>query len=259
MDDELYDNLKELSDAISNDFSVIEEPIDMEFQMNYFKRSKKIKSDIADKELNIEELGNLYDPNLSDEQLMDRMIMLAGIDNPKAYRILEDYANRKSERLHQWSLLALQESKMLIEGNLLDKHRIFVSTGLGGRGNLLRYYFVLVGKNISEFEPYQQRTIISEFTSTLNENDSEIENVEFFEKFAVFTALMPLNTSFSKVFSSAIEQCNEFGDFLQSDFLITNVKILSHDEIRNIVENKDFYSEDSDDIDMGDDDDPEPF
>ncbi len=257
MEDKLFDKLKELSGMISDNFNVIDEPIDMQLQMDYFKRSKKVKSEIADKDIDIDEISDLLNPETGDEQLMDQMIMLAAIDDPKAFRILEDYAKDKSHRLHQWAMMAMQESKMLIEGSLLNERQVFVSTGLGGRGNSLRYFVVLIGNNVEEFVPYQQHAIQSEFETALKNNRSEMEKLEFEGKFAAMTVLMPLDIPFHKVLLSAVEQCNELGNFLNKDFLITNVKVLSFDEIKDIVDNNNVPSPDDYEFDIENGDGPD--
>lgn len=253
MNSELFDKLRELSGLFSDKFNVIDEPIDMKLQMAYFKRSKKIKSSPAAENIDLEKIGNLHNPDLDAEQIKDNMILLSSVDDPKAYRILEEFSKDTENPLHQWALMALQESKMLIEGNLLDERQIFVSTGLGGHGNLLRYFVALIGNNIEEFMPYQQHVVQSEFETALKNNRSELERIEFQDKYAALTVLMPLNVPFHQILLDAVEECNQYGDFLQSDFLVTNVKMLSFDEIRDIVRKKqldiDDYGIETDSID----------
>ena len=127
---------------------------------------------------------------------------------------------------------------MLIEGSLLNERQIFVSTGLGGRGNLLRYFVGLVGHGIEEFEPYQQHIIQSEFETALRTNRSELEKVEFQGRYAALTMLIPLDVPFHDVLLRAVEECNQYGNFLEEDFLVTNVRMLSFDDMEEIVKNR---------------------
>ena len=127
---------------------------------------------------------------------------------------------------------------MLIEGNLLNERQVFVSTGLGGRGKLLRYFVALVGNNLDEFAPYQQHVIQSEFETALKNNRSEIENIEFQGKYAAMTVLIPLDVPCHQTLLDAVDECNMYGNFLKTDFLITNVKTLSFDEIDEFVAGK---------------------
>ncbi len=263
MDDnenEIFDKLQELSGMLTNNFSMIDEPIDMKLQLAYFRRSHRVKKSNADKENTIDDIGSLYDADISDIELQDRLIMLSSFDDPRAYRIIEEYASNKQNRQHQWAMLALQESKMLIEGNLLEEHQVFVSTGLGGRGTLLRYFVALIGNNIDNFAPYQEHIIQSEFESALKANRSEIESIEFKGKYAALTVLIPVDVAFHKMLYSAVEECNQLGNFLRTDFLVTNVKILSFDEIVDIVENNKMPDTKDYDIEVDELDDKEsPF
>lgn len=249
MKNELFDKLQQLSNLITDNFNVIDEPIDIKLQMEYFKRSKNVRfksDDIA-----LDDISDLSNPDLDDEQLRDRMIQLASIDDPKAFRILEEYTKDKSNRQHAWAMMALQESKMLIEGNLLNERQVFVSTGLGGKGKLLRYFVALIGNDIEEFAPYQQHIIQSEFETALKNNRSDLENIQFQGKYAALTVLIPLDVPCHQTLLSAVEECNLYGNFLRSDFLITNVKMLSFSEIDDFVAGKmDDISPDSDDIDI---------
>ena len=238
MNESLYDKLQSVAKLISNNFSTIDEPIDMKLQTAYFLRSKKVKEVHKDNKPELEQIADLYDPSLTNEQIEERLILLSDIDDPRAYRILEEFAQKSENRLHKWAVMAQQESKMLIEGSLLNERQIFVSTGLGGRGNLLRYFVGLVGHGVEEFEPYQQHIIQSEFETALRTNRSELEKAEFQGRYAALTMLIPLDVPFHDVLLRAVEECNQYGNFLEEDFLVTNVRMLSFDDMEEIVKNR---------------------
>ena len=88
MNSDLFNIFKELSNLASgsNNFNVIDEPIDINLQMDYFKRSKKIRRDSAPQ---LEEVEDLIAPELDDEQLRDRMILLASIGKLKHQMLLQ--------------------------------------------------------------------------------------------------------------------------------------------------------------------------
>lgn len=251
MDDNIYDKLQNVAKLFSNNFSTIDEPIDMKLQTAYFMRSKKVKEALKDAKPDIDQIADLYDPSLTDEQLMERMILLSDIDDPRAYRILEEYAQNRDNRLHQWSLMAQQESKMLIEGSLLNERQIFVSTGLGGRGHQLRYFVGLIANDIAEFEPYQQHIIQTEFDSALKANNSELEHIEFQGPYAALTLLIPLDVPFHKVLLSAVEECNQYGNFLKEDFLVTNVRMLTFADMDEIVKKRESDGDSDDEGGIG--------
>lgn len=238
MEDELFDKLQNISGKIPERFNILEEEIDVKLQLAYFKFSNKVKKTAKKDDItfDLENLPSLTSDELNTEDKKELLIKYASIDDPKAYRIIETYTKKPDAEIYHWSLLALQESKMLIESSLLDENQVFISTGLGGRGNMLRYFVVLIGENISQYEEFQQKMIKSEFDFALKNSKSELEHVNFEEKYALMTALIPFDVKFHNVLKSALEECNQYGNFLQKNFLITNVKKLSLDEVKHIVE-----------------------
>ncbi len=53
-----------------------------------------------------------------------------------------------------------------------------------------------------------------------------------------FFLLIPMHISLKEVFKEAIDECNKYGDFLNDDFIVTNVKTLSFEEIKDFLENQ---------------------
>lgn len=247
MDEGLFDKLKNISGKFPDRFNILEEQIDVKLQMEYFKFSKKIKTDAKKLKHTIEfdELPDITENNLTDEDLKGTLVKLASIDDPKAFRILEEFCKNENHPLHQWALLAMQESKMLLESSLLDENQIFISTGLGGKGNMLRYFIVLVGDKIIEFQEFHQKMIHSEMDFALKNSASELEEVSFSENYALITVLIPFNVEIQRIFKNALDEMNQYGSFLKDNFLITNVKKLSLPEIKDIVENNKLPSAES--------------
>jgi hypothetical protein len=237
MDENLFDKLQELSGIIPERFNIIDEQIDVKLQMDYFKLSRKIKKQIGkNNQIDIDTLPELTDISLDQLQQKELLIKLASIDDPKAYRRLEEFSQIENNQLRQWSLLAMQESRMLLESNLLDEKQVFISTGLGGRGNMLRYFVVLIGENLDEFAEYQKKIVKSEFEFGLQKNRSELESIIFEKQYVSLLVLIPIDVAFHQILLSVVEECNQFGNFLKSNFLVTNVKTLNYEEIHNFVE-----------------------
>ena len=47
-----------------------------------------------------------------------------------------------------------------------------------------------------------------------------------------------MNHSLKMVFHEAIKECNKYGDFIKDDFIVTNVKTLSFEEIKEFLVRK---------------------
>lgn len=253
MEDNIFDKLREVTGNMSDRLNILEEQIDVKVQLEYFKLSKKIKKEQSKEEsIDINNLPKLNTDEFSIEEKKNILIQLAGIDDPKAFRCIEEYLKNTSKELKDWTTLALQESKMLLESSLLDENQIYISTGLGGKGNMLRYFVVLIGEEIDEFADFQQKMISSEFEYALNKNECELENIEFQERFATFMALIPFDVPFQNIFRSALEECNQYGSFLKQNFMVTNVKALSIQEIHDFVDKSELEAKDDLDFEFDD-------
>ncbi len=236
-DSNLFDKLNEISNNISGKLNILDEQIDINIQMEYFDYSKKTSEKFDNKNV-IDDKNKLFDKETSIEEKKKLLIQLASIDDVKVYRILEKYSKNPDKELREWSILSLLESRMLLEGSLLNENQIFVSTGLGGKNSKLRYFIVLFPTNDTDFTDGQKKIITKEFEFTLKQHDAEIEKIKFSEHFSTILSLIPLKIAIRDVFKKAISNCNEFGNFIKRDFLITNTKILNNDEINNFNKDK---------------------
>ncbi len=235
MDDSLFDKLQEFGGKLPKKFSILEDQIDVDLQLEYFKFSKKNK---VDKDFNIDNIPDLKTDEISIEEKKKILVQLAKIDDPKAFRIIEEFAKTAPQELKDWTILALQESRILLESSLLDENQVFISTGLGGKNNMLRYFVVFVGENVSEFSDFQKKIISSEFEFALKKQNCEFEEIIFEENYAMLTTLIPFNIAFQNMFRAIIEECNQYGNFLSHNFIVTNVKKLTAKEITDFINNK---------------------
>jgi hypothetical protein len=236
MEDNIFDKLRDLTGKFPEKLNILEEQIDIKVQMEYFKFSKKLKSNKNEPlHIDADNIPNIDLEIHSPAEIKEILITLAGIDDARAYRFIEEYVKVATVPLKDWAILALQESKMLLESSLLDENQIFISTGLGGKGNMLRYFVVIIGEGIDEFEAFQRKMVASEFEFALKKNNCELEKIEFQEKFATLMALIPFDVPFQKVIRQTLEECNQYGNFIKPNFLVTNVKPLTLKEIKEFV------------------------
>ena len=230
--DNIYDKIMQMFGKIPENFSILEEQIDIKVQMNYFESSKKIKKN-PDLKLDLPEIKiQLSNDNKDNEAVKDLLVQLANYDDVDAYRTIEKYIGGIRPELKDWGTLALQESKMNLESSLLDENQVIISTGLGGKGKKLRYFAVIASKNENHFTNLQQRLIEKELEFTLKKCDGEIEKIEFDETFCNFLAIVPLNVSIRELIAATIKECNEIGNFIDPKFILTNVKVFSKEEIK---------------------------
>jgi len=233
-DSQAVDKVRDLVDKYDGNISVLEEEIDVELQIQYFKTSKECKKNL-DREYVLERKEDLFTEDISYEDKRSLLCKLASIDDVAAYRSIELYNAKSDFLLEEWSKLAYQESKMLLQSALLDQAPLFISTGLGGKGTNLRYFCVISSKDYKPFTHTQEKVIRSEFEFGFRKHKAEIESIECCGYYAVVTVLIPLEVGLKKLFKGIIMNCNDLGDFLNTSFLITNVKKLSYTEIEEII------------------------
>ena len=231
----IYDKIQEIFGQVPGSFSILEEQIDIDLQMEYFEVSKLAKEDLNEASV-MEERDEIFNPEKDQVEKKALFAKLASLENVEAYRIIEKYLKDEIPDLRNWAILALQESRMLLESKLLNENQVFISTGLGGKGSKLRYFVVLILKSDDEFSEWQKKTVRNELDDILKINDAEIEEIEFTDTYATLLAVLPLKVSLKKVFRSAIEECNKYGNFLRTNFIITNVRKLDGNEILDFLE-----------------------
>lgn len=237
----IYNKIKEIFGYMSNNLNILEEQIDIDLQMEYFEFSKNLNAQKSSEEI-LEEKDKLFESSVSVEIKKKILVELASVEEIEAFRTIEKYLKNPDKELKDWATLSLQESKMFIESKLLDENQIFISTGLGGKGSKLRYFVVLISQKKTNFTVLQKKVINSEFDFTLKKYDGEIEEIKYAKTFCTIKAVIPLNVSIKEVFKEALDECNQYGNFLEDNFIVTNMKELSFEEIEDFLE-KEKYNE----------------
>ena len=233
----LFAKIQEILGGTPGSMKILEQQIDMDLQVEYYECSRKIASEF-DETWAIDHIQYLDEPGYSDEVKKDILARLASIVDVGCYRAIESYASTAEEELRDWAILALNESRMHLESRIMEENQVYISTGLGGRENKLRYFVVLMTRNLSPLSDTNRMVIRNEFDFVLKRFDAEIEKIEFSGYLATVLLLLPMNYSLKSVFSEAIRECNLYGQFLNDDFIVTNVKTLSFQEIKAFIERK---------------------
>lgn len=230
LDDNIYSKINQILSNLPANFSILEEEIDIDLQLEYYEFSRLHKDDLPKDEI-IKRSDRLFNEQTSLFEKKLILCLLASIDEVIAYRTIEKFLQKADESLRAWAILALQESRMVLETNLLDENQVFISTGLGGKNHKLRYFVVLryaLPKNITET---QKKLIKSEFEFFMIKIGCEIEEITHYRLFSTLKVLIPIQVPVNNVIGKVISECNQFGNFLNAKYIITNIKILTEEEI----------------------------
>lgn len=224
---------KKLQKSFS-DFMVFEEGIDVSVQIKFEKASMEF----IDKNKDIRPLNELKDILYNSETTEDKknaLIELSMSGDVKAYRIIEKYKTEYTEDLKSWAILSFQKSRAHIEHELSDDEKIYISSGLGGSGNKLRYFFVLSTNEKVSFSDFQKKLLTKEIKFYLSKNDSIAEKITFYDYFVSILCLVPLQISPDTILKGILNETENFGNFLSDEIIATNTEIFSEEKIIKLI------------------------
>lgn len=235
------EDIDELLAFAGSNLNILEEEVDIKVQKEYFDVVSLLSKN-PDKyqklsKQYLKNINDLYDDTISPDVKKKMLVVLATIDDVSVYRAIENFS-KGNTLLQKWAIIALQQSRMLIQSTLMDDPGVFISTGLGGHDLLLRYFCVFFYRTKGQLQVFQQNNLKNETEAAITSSEGEIESVEFKDGYATMLLLLPLKTDLQPLFSDIIDECNLYGDFLLENMIITNVKKLSEEEIYQLLLNK---------------------
>lgn len=236
-DDKSFEKLRDQIRKYGDNIAILEEVIDVTIQQAYFKQSQSVKVN-----LNVNQVlagkDGLFDEGLEMNAKKRLLTQLASVNSVEAFRTIEAYANKPDKELADWAILAKQESKMALESSFLDNPPLFISTGLGGKGNCLRYFAVVKSSSNTAFTPTQLSTIQNEFEWELKKVGGELESCTQASFYASLLVLVPILEPLKHLFARVVTTCNDLGDFVDPGVIVTNVRVMDHLEIEELLLNE---------------------
>ena len=218
-------------------FHVLEDLVPIEEQMEFFKYFDGLKTRnvrfVRDTEIEM-----LFSPDVSIERKKECLTVLSSIPDVKAYRAIETYQSSPLEpELKNWSSIALLGSRIGLDSELSGKRQIYISSGLGGHDKKLRFFTLFITSSLENLTELQKQIVEREFRFQLEAADVDIENFEIENNYFTILFLFPFKTDVRAVLQSSIDECNQYGNFLDEKFLFTNVKVFNDEEIQTLLDN----------------------
>jgi len=227
---------RENSKNVLNSLTLIDEGIDLSIQKEYFSFSETIDFDNVDFEEVLTESDKLFDKHIPIELKKKILILLAHLGTPESCRTIEKYLKISEGNLRDWALLSLNECRTFLESVLLQEEGGLISTGLGGKDNKLRYYFIVSSNDGLPFSETHRSTLRRGFEAITHKYKSEIEEINFEATYAMIGILIPMDVAVGEVIERGISECNMISEFLFPDFYVTNVKKPTPEEISKYLE-----------------------
>lgn len=226
--------LKDLQLSLENikgNLHVLETNVPVERQMEYFRFSEAIRNNyINDHSVVEEQIKILTSAESSSPEIKYALAFLAISGDVKAYRAIEAYNETHSD---EWAVMSLIQAKITLESEFSDEKQIFISTGLGGKGDQLRFYAFFKSADGKNFSEYQKKLIEKEIPFYIQKHQGIPEKIQIQDNYFTVFFLIHIQADIKTIMEEAIAECNQYGDFINKGFIITNVKAFTEEEIRN--------------------------
>ncbi|MBK5194457.1 MAG: hypothetical protein JJE08_00270 [Proteiniphilum sp.] len=229
------EDIRKFLESIPDRYDILEEGIDIQTQKEYIDYSHSFDhGELTENEtLN---LGNiLFDSKIEIDAKKKTLTLLAHLGTITAFRQIKKYFKNPENDLKQWASLALQECKMFLESTLTDQSACFISSGLGGLNDKLRYFFLVLSSSDRSFTTTQKKIIKDEFNLIAKDINCVVESVDQSDTYAGLTVLVPMDVAVGKFIETGIKKCNELGDFVFEYYYVTNQDIPDKSEIPDII------------------------
>ncbi len=236
------EQIRQFLSQLPNKFNILEAQIDLGLQQEYFKPNRIVKKNpMPSDTLHKIAKSELWDP--TGEMIRKKVLLklLAQQADVESYRTIEDFMTLDylEPELRNWTTLALFECRGLLEGNLLGEDVAFISSGLGGKNDKLRYFFAILSSNNKPFTEIESAVIFDAFESACKKLDASIESQEcsLIHGYAKFVALVPLKVPLNDFIELGIYKANKMTDeFVEGHYLATNVEIPNETKLLEIIE-----------------------
>lgn len=230
-----HDDIREFLNNLPDKYDILEEGIDIQTQKEYIDHSHTFdRGELTETEtLNLSSI--LFDIKATIETKKKALTLLAHLGTITAFRQIEKYYDNPDKDLRQWTALSLQECKMFLESTLTDQNTGFISSGLGGLKNRLRYYFLILSSTDRPFTTTQKNIIKEELNLVARDLNSIVESVYLSDTFVGLIVLVPMDVAVGTIIETGIKKCNELGNFVFEHYYVTNQEIPDKSEIKDII------------------------
>ena len=233
-DSDVFKGLQQSLGSLKGQLHFLETNVPVDKQMEYFRYSENIRNDSRLTSVE-EQIDVLHSTESSPKELKYALAYLAVSGDIKAFRTIESYNKEHSD---DWAAMSFLQAKITLESELSDEKQIFISTGLGGKEDKLRFSAFFKANHLRLFSNYQRELIEKEIPYAIQHQGGEVEEIKIAENYFTILFLIDISVDIKVLFESVINECNQYGDFINNSFIITNVKPFSEEDIQKELQNK---------------------
>jgi len=226
--------LELLFDGLPLNFRVMNMPLSVDTQMEFMEVMKNL-----DEQESVEDWktceARLFNPETPLNEQKTLLAQLTLVDDVEVMRALERYAESCPAEVKDFAKMAAYQSKLFLEAAILGENQVVVASGLGGEGEKMRFFVALQSRNHKPLSAVQQRIVQKETAYQLKQYNVVAESVTFEGCYVKVIALIPMRTGVHRMFQQCIDACNELGEFLEKNMVISTVKVLNAEELDEIT------------------------
>lgn len=232
-DKNVFDEFQKALQKAKGNLHILKSAVPVEKQMEYFRYSEQIRANRSEETVD-DHIATLNSGQASYEAIKRAMAFLAVSGDVKAYRALEQYSKDPGDKLlSDWATLSVLQARITLDTELSDEKPVFISTGLGGEGSRLRLYAFFKSEGLRPFSKYQRDLIQKEIPFHIHRCDGRVEEIIIKKNYFSVLFLIDLRTDLKTLLLAAVNECNEYGNFIQTNFIVTNIKKFDQDDILN--------------------------
>jgi len=207
--------IENLLKSIPNDFRAMENKISTKAIDEYYEIANELK---GKNKAEIIQNQNKWRELKFSKEVKELLVYLSEIGDVKSYRKIEKIMKSGKSEILDFSYVVLKFARLNLENNLFDEPIGFISTELGGKGNKLRYYFVVKSKD--KIEKEKESKLINELKNICNQDYSEIEEIENHGRYILVKILVSIDIAIGNIIEKLTNKCV----FLDEEYICDNVE-----------------------------------
>ncbi|MEM9991516.1 MAG: hypothetical protein AAF738_07100 [Bacteroidota bacterium] len=220
--------VKELLDNLPADFQVMEKGISQAVLTEYYDYGEQVTADNRTAILDNQEQW----ADLNIQALKCLLVALAAEGNVKSFRQIETILSEKGDAIGDFGAVTRMYARMKLESKLTDTPAGVILSGLGGKGDMLRYYFVLASEEV--ITDARARFVEGELQEICQNHAAELEEVEHTPQYILVKILVSVAEAIGELIELVTDAC----PFLEQEFICTNVKKPSPEFIQRWMNNE---------------------
>lgn len=228
MEDNIKSRISEMLNYVPDELRIIEHEMTLEAMLSFYNMSRRLKK--QEEETIVLEKARSWETLIPNRAVKELLVQLAAFGSVECFRMLEGIAPKLPKDIKPFGYVALNQARMLLETSLMDGPVGFIVSGLGGKGNKIRFYFAVTTKR--PFTDGMKRYVRAVYQDVCKETDSEMEEIEFSEQYLLIKMLGSFDYSISDIIERGIQEC----DFLDNRFYVTNISKPSVEDIQHWME-----------------------